>query len=210
MDAVGVGLIFAGVQALCALLSFFRVDYRILLRTGAKLTLPTPREKIMAILAFGSIVYAVFAWFNRPVDFPEFDAPQTTLVHEWSASFPNAGSNGTCQMTIDGSRLWTYRSSHKLAIGCLVYDGVGDVLDAPYLEPSALYDIKNGQKFLVAKWSAGFFKHMQDVNGAGNTVFLFLVPVGTTPGQFTTLRQARALGVRIIASTTSRPSSVRR
>ena len=86
-----------------------------------------------------------------------------------------------------------------MATACLLYDGKEDILDAPYLQVGGLYDIDKygGTKTLMAGWSPFFSNYFTEKGGTGVYVALLLVPNGAETYQFTTLRQARALGVRI-------------
>ena len=142
----------------------------------------------LTLSGFG--IYRVF----RESDLPEFDTPNNALVLGWSVD------KGFCTMTVSGDRVWSYRDNYRLATGCLVYDGAGDIKDAPYLQQSSLYDIRHGNIAMVAKYGEAFPKYMQEQHAAGNFVVLFLVPLGVTTSQFSTLRQARSLGVKIIAN----------
>jgi hypothetical protein len=188
--------VFAGIQALGVVLAFFRVDVRILQIFDKAVSMPlsTRREKFMAILAVGSILFCAVGWSRIDTDLPEFDSPQTDLALGW-----NAG-NGGCSVIANGDKIWPYRNSYKVASGCLLYNGIGDILDAPNLQQGSLYDIRHGQITARAVWGASFPKYMEDNHATGNFCVLMLVPVGIETSQFSTLGQARKLGVKIIFS----------
>ena len=202
MDSSSWLFLFAAISAGCALLNLFRIDIRILRYCRVPgtnvLMVATRREKLMGLFVMVSLVFCAVGWYRIEPDLPEFDAPQHVLLNGWMIS---KDSNGMyCSATVNGDRLWSYRKSYKLAAGCLVYNGIGDILDAPYIQQSPLYDIREGPVNVRAQWGASFPQYMQDTHSAGNYVPVFLVPVGVTTSQFNTLRQARALGVRIIAT----------
>jgi hypothetical protein len=200
MDSNSWLFVFAAIQAIGVLLAFFRVDVRILeyLRPGTTMPLVSRREWFMAILAIGSVVVSAVGWNRIEPDLPEFDSPQQVLLQGWMAAASGQGA-GFCNATVNGDRLWSYRNGYKLASGCLIWDGLGEFLDAPNVQQSPLYDIKHGSINLRAQWGEGFPKYMAEKHATGNFVAVFLVPNGVAPTQFSTLRQARALGVRIIA-----------
>ena len=79
-----------------------------------------------------------------------------------------------------------------------MWDASQDMLDAPYLQQSALFDIKKGSVLVTAKWGASFPKYMEQTHSVGLYCPLMLVPIGINPSQFNTLREARRLGVKII------------
>jgi hypothetical protein len=87
--------------------------------------------------------------------------------------------------------------NYKLAIGCFIFDGTTDILDAPEVQVSALYDIKDGDVTCRTNYSETFLKYYEQKQSKGIMVAVFAVPNGVQTSSFTTLRQARAFGVKI-------------
>jgi len=121
----------------------------------------------------------------------EFDVPHDTLIAGWEQ-----GVN-SCSLAVNEQHLLLLRNDYKLAVACFIYNGQGDILDAPNVEVGALYDIREGQSTLTAGWSQGFIQYRVQQGAAGSFVALLIIPKNVQTFQFTTLRQARALGVRI-------------
>jgi hypothetical protein len=84
-----------------------------------------------------------------------------------------------------------------------VWDGLGDELDAPQLQTSRLYDIHKGSLNLRAQWGTGFDDYLREKRAVGLVHVAFLVPSGIDTGQFSTLRQARSMGVKIVGGGTA-------
>jgi hypothetical protein len=59
------------------------------------------------------------------------------------------------------------------------------------------YDIKVGSIGIRAAYQPYFNDYRNQIHAVGIDVALLNVPVGVQPAQFTTLRQARAMGVKI-------------
>jgi hypothetical protein len=60
--------VFAGIQALGVLLAFFRIDVTILRRFNGAALMPliSRREKVMAILALGSLILSIWGLYSAP------------------------------------------------------------------------------------------------------------------------------------------------
>ena len=129
--------------------------------------------------------------YDQP-DIPEFDGSNADLVLAWGQD-----TTGVCDMTVNGKRLLGRQSGFKLAIGCFIYDGKEDVLDAPYIQVSSLYDIRDGVIAMRSSYQPYFLEYYKQMHPTGTEIALFNVPNGVQPNQFTTLRQARSLGVKI-------------
>jgi len=154
--------------------------------------MPTKRWLLMLVLSLipvGALIYHEFR-YEPP---SEFDAPNNALVSAWSRQ------GTSCQIIVVEKSVVPLRADYKMATACLLYDGKQDILDAPYLQVGGLYDIDKygGTKTLIAGWSDFFTNYFVQKGGNGVYVALLLVPNGVEPYQFTTLRQARAIGVRI-------------
>jgi hypothetical protein len=88
---------------------------------------------------------------------------------------------------------------YKLAIGCFVTDGSVPLMDAPNVQVSRLFDIGKDSLTIREPYSAGFTEFLNQHHAIGIQIALLAVPYGTEITQFSTLRQARALHVKILA-----------
>ncbi len=128
----------------------------------------------------------------------EFDAQNDALVISYGEEL-----GGGYTITVNSSLLLDRQTGYKLAVGCFIYDGKEDLIDAPYLQVSNLYDIANGRVTMRASYKQYFWDYAKQVNANGITIALLNVPNGVRTDQFSTLRQARALGVKIPAVQTA-------
>jgi hypothetical protein len=123
---------------------------------------------------------------------------------EWPDSHPFVQEYGqdplseSSHLTANGDRFMYYAGEYKIASACYVYDGVGDLLYAPQLQVSKAYDIRNSPIRMLAQWGPTFRGYLQTKKFVGMAHVVLLVPMGVDPGQFTTLRQAQAMGVKIV------------
>lgn len=149
---------------------------------------------IMAILMLLTWVGVAVGYYGRnsASDIPEFDGSNADLVLGWGQD-----TTGACDMNVNGKLLLNRQSGYKLAIGCFIYDGKEDILDAPYIQVSNLYDIKDGVIAMRSSYQPYFLEYYKQMHPTGTEIALFNVPNGVQPTQFTTLRQARSLGVKI-------------
>jgi hypothetical protein len=115
------------------------------------------------------------------------------MIIGWGQDTPTS-----CYEDVNGHAFLSRRAAYKLAIGCFVYDGKQDVLDAPYLQVSNLYDIRDATVTIRSIYQEYFRGYMEQMHAIGIEVALLNVPEGVTPNQFMTLRQARAVGVKIV------------
>jgi hypothetical protein len=102
-------------------------------------------------------------------------------------------------MEVNGKSLMVREDQYKIAIACFVYDGSVDILDAPKIQVSSLYDINNNIPVAIVTWGEAYNQYRMKMSAKGTNIALLNVPNGVLPTQFTTLRQARALGVKIPA-----------
>ena len=141
-------------------------------------------------LTWASVGYYLYVLHDQLI--PEFDAPITQMLQGYGTDGPNS-----CAMVVSGKVLLSLSKGYKLAVGCFIYDGSVYVLDAPGLQVGNLYDITADQTRLMAKWGDSFNRYRVEKGATGLNIALLIVPNGVQPSQFTTLRQARALGVKI-------------
>lgn len=146
---------------------------------------------LLSVIIWGGIFYK---HYSESAHFPaEFDSPENfVLLLGYGKDSPNS-----CFGVVDTKPLIRFQSEYKLAIGCFLWDGTTDRLDAPYVQVSNVYDIKEGNLNMRLAWGESFERYRSEQHATGILVALFLIPNSTSIGQFSTLRQARALGVHI-------------
>lgn len=95
-------------------------------------------------------------------------------------------------------------SKYAVTVVAFHSSGVNDVLDEPVTAKSGLHDIVDGDAFMSL---AADQKFIDEVNaGAHGTIYmLLLVPKTLAMSQFTSMRQAKALGIQIVDSRTGPP-----
>lgn len=148
---------------------------------------------LMLVLAGSSWI----PYMTRPNDLPEWPDEPNKFILKF------AHSPGQCEIAVNGERFWKYRDGFRLASGCFAYDGIGDVLDTPQLQTSKMYDIRKSPIEMRLEWGPGFAGYLKQVHAVGINHALLLVPNGVDTGQFSTLRQARSMGVKIMSAGTS-------
>jgi hypothetical protein len=150
---------------------------------------------IMGLL-FLITAYDIYDRHHNAAPIVEFDAPNQPIPMVQSFGLRTDG----CMMNINASDpiLMDHKDEYDLAIGCFLYDQAEDVLDAPNLQVSQLYDIRTGKVIAAVKFSQQFNDYRQQTHATGIHIALLLVPKGVRNTQFATLRQARALKVRIL------------
>lgn len=158
---------------------------------------PSNRGKWTKYWPIGFVVLlAASSWIPyimRPDDLPDFPDPHPP-IREYGVKV------GECRVGVNGERFLKYAAHYKVACGCYFYDGSGDILDAPQLQTSAAYEINNSRITMRILWEPGFKQYvLAKLPGKLNLV-VFLMPIGVEPDQFSTLRQAKALGVRLISA----------
>lgn len=150
-----------------------------------KMGFEVPKTRWTLYIIFSLIPIAALAYHNLSYQMPpEFDDPQNALIVGWGSD-PSG-----CWMNVGQKAIEPLRGDYKQTIACFQYDGKEDVLDDPRLQVGGPYDIeKDGYKVLHA--GSGVFP-------TGVNIVLLLLPNSVATNQFTTLRQARALGVKIL------------
>jgi hypothetical protein len=157
---------------------------------------------VMVFLFIGCWIPYLLSKEQAVPDIPEFDTPNSAIVTGWAQDTPSS-----CLMQVNGGALLSRQSGYKLAIACLIYDGKTDILDAPYLQVSNLYDIKLGSITMRAGYQPYFLEYESRMHAVGINIALLNIPNGIQPTQFTTLRQARSMGVKILILSTAKGQS---
>jgi hypothetical protein len=139
------------------------------------------------------VLIAASSWIPyilRPGDLPEWPNSKT-------GSKAYTAAPGACFVTADGDFFVKYRKRYRLASACYIYDGTVDLLDVPHLQVSKEREITAGDMPMNAQWGPTFQDYVDQKQIPLINHVLLLVPVGVSAGQFSTLRQARDLGVKI-------------
>ena len=147
--------------------------------------------------------------YHEPVD-------SERLIESWgSAGTSNIHLNDDKTISASGAL-----SSHILVRGRLLNNfdkqkwkmvGVcfhsartGDMLDSPNISKSGKYEISDDDVYIKIPWNESFIEDL--VGGSSTTQYsLLMVPNGVDLEQFSTLRQAHALGAQEVAAKASRP-----
>jgi hypothetical protein len=119
---------------------------------------------------------------------PEFDEPQINSLHTGYGF-----RNGDCFVNANGDTFWPFRDLYKISMACLVYTGKTDLLDAPDLQVGSEYEIVRGDIDMVTTVSP----IIQPLLPKAANYYILLVPYKVSISQLTSLRVARALGVKI-------------
>jgi len=131
---------------------------------------------------------------------PNAELPHYQYVFEWGVA---AGSNDL-KLGTNGQWFSSKSSGYKLAAIAFHYRGDLDVLDTSDLQKSALYDIVPGTVMMRIKTDDAFRQRFKSGARVTNYVLL-LVPHGVSMEQFSTLREAIAVGVIAVSRTSGPP-----
>jgi hypothetical protein len=141
------------------------------------------------------VALAASSWIPYLIhdDLPEFPDPKP-YVRGYAAS----ALAKQCVITVSGERFWKYSKHYKLAGACYFDDGLADVLDVPQLQVSRAYDIVKTNLALRVPWGPTFGPYIEEKHARFVTMVVLMLPIGVDPGSFSTLRQAKALKVRVV------------
>jgi hypothetical protein len=116
------------------------------------------------------------------------------VVLTWGGGGADAGFT---KITVKPSLLVNYQEGFRLAGICFLYSGLGDALDETGLQKSALRDIENGDQLeITIPLDVDFRSKLRQASTA--TYAVLIVPKHVRMDQFSTLRQAQALGGKVI------------
>lgn len=146
----------------------------------------------LTLLTWLAIVYGPQYWHRGGQHIVEFDSPQAGPVIVEYGLDPIS-----CFQEVRSTEYLSMEGKYKLATACFIYDGSVPILDAPSVQVSNLYDIINGNVTMRILFGDAFNRYRAEHHASGIDIALLLVPNGVSPSQFSTLRQARALGVLI-------------
>jgi hypothetical protein len=200
-------LIPAVIQAVFVTLDYFGVKPKSMQAEDTKRS----TVKIMALLmlfTWGAVAYDLYDRSSFGQDPIRSVKEDVGIIREWGLVNHEEGKPHQVQLFADGKRILSYnpsfQSGYRLALICFRTDGTQDYLDIERLQKSALYDIQNtGMRIIlivdeefVEEWKQGM---------RGTNYFLFLVPRGVEMNQFSTIRQAQALGTIQLAGRAGPP-----
>ncbi len=129
--------------------------------------------------------------YGRNIDpeIPEFDEGKPGY-----GFFKGYGhTNDKCYATVFGDQLLRYKGKFKIALACFFSDGTSGIIDTPNIQVGSEYDITRGDIYV----SVNVSPTLRPLPLIGENYVLLLIPPDVTIAQFSTLRQARALGVKI-------------
>jgi hypothetical protein len=142
----------------------------------------------LTLVTWSGVGYDLYDRHSNP-DLPEFDVKSHVPFYAWGV---NAAPR-QCYVVIDGPELSRYKDAYRVAPACFYYDGSTDVLDISNLQVGATHDIPNGLLDMRINVSPIF--------AVGNVdrirLLVLLIPLNVQISQFSTLRAARNLGVKI-------------
>jgi hypothetical protein len=151
----------------------------------------------IALLFFGLFIFWFSAW-NKPEKLVMVDYGGNGPVAYDRNTGQLTPNNPSCHIIIDGADL-DYLSNRKYKLlGVLFHILPGsDRLDVKNMSKSNLFDIRHEKINIAIFWNSTFIKEW--TGGAVNIDYTLLaLPIGVTPDQFDTLRQAIGLGAKII------------
>lgn len=157
---------------------------------------PMAAMALMTVATWCAVGFAYYQHVYNPAPILDFDQPQAgPALSSYGMDSPDS-----CMGTANGNSLVlaAHQANYRVAIACFAYDGKEDILDAPKLQVSRLYDIKPGLVIMRASYSTDFLQYEAAMHSIGIEVALFLVPDGVDISQISTLREARNLKVHIL------------
>lgn len=126
----------------------------------------------------------------------EFDDPrQQEALKGWKAS-----ADG-CAGIVDGTNpaILSMAKEYKVAIACFAWDDTISPLDAPNLQISSPQDIEKRDLVFKCGFSPAFSQMIHTERPKWVEIVILFVPNEVQTTQFSTLRQARAMKVKIAA-----------
>ncbi len=142
-----------------------------------------------------SAVLALAAWLPYYLGPPIINLDAGAALTSWGFYPQNSTTPTECLLTVNPNKLGRYRLTYRVGAIVVRYNGSPDFKDATPLYKSTLYDIpESGSPFAVVIAIDSVFLKSQ---GAPNFQLL-LVPKNVHMEDFSTLRQAEAMGAKVI------------
>jgi hypothetical protein len=141
------------------------------------------------VVAVAAVSFDYYDRHSQPVTWTSIP----NIMMQWGYQPPNEN-----EITFDGSKLLSLQNDYKIVGVALHYDGKEDVLDENNLLVSSEYSITPFPMTMVIPWSSQYTSEVE-AGEKNTTYYLLALPNGMTTGQFSTLRQAKALGAIILA-----------
>jgi hypothetical protein len=148
-----------------------------------------------AVLASVCLIASIVGWLKLVTGPDEVDSIVNPA--RFVAAFGSVAP-GTCTVDVEPNVIWSHRDRYRLAAGCFVYDGTVDIADAPHLQVTKAYDMTRSTLSMSLDWTDSFQQYLKGARRGEFTYVVFLLPKGVEPGNFSTIRQARAMGARVV------------
>jgi len=147
----------------------------------------------LLLLTWVALGYDIYGR-HHSAELREFDEPnqQKPLLFGVGMKAPDF-----CQVMANGNLLLPYKNDYNVGFACYLWDGTQDQLDAPIILFSEPRDIVGGDISMRVEFNQQFDWRFNHSEGMVNYL-LMLVPKNVRISQFSTLRQARALKVRLV------------
>lgn len=189
------------VQAVYAALSYHRrPDME--LQGSSVLKRPYINLVVLVALVWAAVGYDLYDRHYSSRDPIQSVNADTGVVVLWGLVDHREGQPYQVQLVADGGRILSHNSSfqsdYRLGLVCFRTDKTKDFRDIDRLQKSALYDVGDRAVHIVVTVDDVYVEEWE--RGARLTYyFLFLVPRGVGMSDFSTIRQAEALGAIQIA-----------
>lgn len=149
---------------------------------------------LIVVSFFVNVVGLIGSLDRISSDLPEVHE-DAEIVRSWGGA---SEGRQFCALVANGTRFLKYKDKYKLAGGCYAFDGLGNWMDAPQLQMSQAYDIEKGNVRTLLKWSPSFVQYRAENPRQYLYYVLLMLPDSLSPGAFNTVRQARAMGARVV------------
>jgi hypothetical protein len=169
------------------------------------------RQIVLLILVCICLVSSATSWYRlrqiyERIPYAEYQSPQNTMgaIKSWGGGEFKTPQEGHSILLIDGNGILSYQNDFKIAGVAFHYSGATDVKDVSALNKTNLYDIGPNDITMVVEWNQAFLDEM--AHGVHGTSYMaLLVPNTVRMDEFSTIRQAEAMGVKVIGRVAGPP-----
>jgi hypothetical protein len=173
------------------------------------------RQIALLILVCLCVVSSATSWYRLHqiydrIPYAEYQSPLNTMgaMQSWGGGQFNKigqpGQTGQSVIKVDGNAIVSYQSDFKVAGLVLHYSGKTDLKDVSELTKTGLYDIAPNEIIMIVDLNQTFLDEM--AHGISGTNYIaILVPNDVRLDQFATIRQAEAMGVKVIGRASGPP-----
>jgi hypothetical protein len=127
------------------------------------------------------------------------------ILKSYGSLAHGSGEPWRVQAIVEGKCLFPYRDTHRVAVIAFHTPGDREWLDIRDLQKSALYDIRDGEIPVVFNLTDNYVNELAHGWRGATNYYPLLVPKGLGMDQFSTLRQALALGAIQLQGSTGPP-----